>query len=146
MIHEVMVLDHGGIDFAYIQYGAMLKLWALGGLAAAILVPRSGSAWVDTGHWVAAMACVVAAHGVAESVMARLRLARVPQLLVAGIAMSALALALALVTGDGMTLWVEGRPRRPDAHQPLAARLQPALSCIAAVSRAGSPARAAARL
>jgi formate hydrogenlyase subunit 4 len=97
MIHEVMVLDHGGVDFAYIQYGAMLKLWALGGLAAGILVPRFGSPWVNTGIGVAAMACVAAATGIAESVMARLRLARVPQLLVAGIAMSALALALALV-------------------------------------------------
>ena len=30
MIHEVMVLDHGGPDLAMIQYGACLKLWILG--------------------------------------------------------------------------------------------------------------------
>ena len=30
MIHEVMVLDHGGPDLAMIEYGAMLKLWVLG--------------------------------------------------------------------------------------------------------------------
>ena len=30
MIHEVMVLDHGGPDFAFILYGAALKLWVLG--------------------------------------------------------------------------------------------------------------------
>jgi formate hydrogenlyase subunit 4 len=97
MIHEVMVLDHGGVDFAYIQYGAMLKLWALGGLAASLLVPRLGVPWLDMLIALAAMACVAAVTGFVESVMARLRLARVPQLLVAGIAMSALALALALV-------------------------------------------------
>ena len=27
MIHEVMVLDHSGPDFALIQYGASLKMW-----------------------------------------------------------------------------------------------------------------------
>ena len=32
MIHEVMVLDHGGPDLAFIQYGAALKLWVLGAL------------------------------------------------------------------------------------------------------------------
>ncbi len=30
MIHEVMVLDHGGPDLAAILYGASLKLWLLG--------------------------------------------------------------------------------------------------------------------
>ncbi len=30
MIHEVMVLDHGGPDFAMIQYAAALKMWLLG--------------------------------------------------------------------------------------------------------------------
>ena len=37
MIHEVMVLDHSGPDFAFILYGAALKLWMLG----ALLVGRS---------------------------------------------------------------------------------------------------------
>ncbi len=32
MIHEVMVLDHGGPDLAFILYGAALKLWVLGAL------------------------------------------------------------------------------------------------------------------
>jgi formate hydrogenlyase subunit 4 len=97
MIHEVMVLDHGGVDFAFIQYGAMLKLWALGGLAASILLPRSGLPWADLGAGLAALGAVSIFTGIVESVMARLRLSRVPQLLVAGVAMGALSLALALV-------------------------------------------------
>ena len=97
MIHEVMVLDHGGVDFAFIQYGAMLKLWAFGALAASLLVPRFSAPWLDLAVALAAMLLVAAGTGFVESVMARLRLARVPQLLVAGIAMAALALALALV-------------------------------------------------
>ena len=48
MIHEVMVLDHSGPDFAMIQYAAMLKLWVLGALLVGILVPvRSGWLGVD---------------------------------------------------------------------------------------------------
>jgi formate hydrogenlyase subunit 4 len=43
------------------------------------------------------MLCVGLLAGVVESVMARLRLSRVPQLLVAALAMSALALALVFV-------------------------------------------------
>jgi len=97
MIHEVMVLDHGGIDLAYIQYGAALKLWVLGGLAASIVLPRTGRWPVDLAVGLGAVAAVGVATGVVESVIARLRLARVPQLLVAALAMAALAFALAAV-------------------------------------------------
>jgi formate hydrogenlyase subunit 4 len=97
MIHEVMVLDHGGVDLAYIEYGSAIKLWAMGGLAASMLVPRTGLWGADLAIGLAAIGAVGAATGIVESIMARLRLVRVPQLLVAAIAMSALALALALV-------------------------------------------------
>jgi len=98
MIHEVMALDHGGIDLAYIQYGASLKLWILGGLVVSLAVPRSGLWYLDAAAGMAGLVVVAAATGVVESIMARLRLIRVPQLLVASLAMSALGLALALMT------------------------------------------------
>jgi formate hydrogenlyase subunit 4 len=104
MIHEVMVLDHGGIDLAYIQYGASLKLWVLGGLIVSLLVPRTGQWALDTLVGAAGIVVVAAATGVVESIMARLRIARVPQLLVAAIAMSAFALALALMTMAAATV------------------------------------------
>jgi formate hydrogenlyase subunit 4 len=97
MIHEVMVLDHGGVDLAYIQYGASLKLWVLGGLIVSLLVPRTGLWYLDFAAGLGGMAAVAAITGLVESIMARLRLARVPQLLVAALAMSALGLALALM-------------------------------------------------
>ena len=98
MIHEVMVLDHGGVDLAYITYGASLKLWVLGGLVVSLAVPRIGSWYLDAAAGIAGIVVVAAATGVVESIMARLRLVRVPQLLVAALAMSALGIALALVT------------------------------------------------
>ena len=39
MIHEVMVLDHGGPDFAFILYGAAFKLWVLGALIVDMVLP-----------------------------------------------------------------------------------------------------------
>jgi formate hydrogenlyase subunit 4 len=102
MIHEVMVLDHSGVDLAYIQYGASLKLWVLGGLIVSLLAPRTGSWYLDAAIGLAGMTVVAAATGVVESIMARLRLVRVPQLLVAALAMSALGLCLSLMGASGL--------------------------------------------
>jgi formate hydrogenlyase subunit 4 len=50
MIHEVMVLDHGGPDLAFVLYGVALKLWILGTLfVQVVLPPPSGDLWLDAG-------------------------------------------------------------------------------------------------
>jgi formate hydrogenlyase subunit 4 len=97
MIHEVMVLDHSGPDFAMIQYAAMLKLWVLGSLLVGILVPvRSGWLAVDLAAGIGGMMVLAAAVGAIESTVARLRLVRVPQFLVAASVLSILALVLVM--------------------------------------------------
>lgn len=97
MIHEVMVLDHGGPDFAFILYGAALKLWVLGALLIGILFPmRSGHAWMDIVVAVVGMLVLAVVVGVVESVMARLRMGRVPQLLLGASVLATLALILVL--------------------------------------------------
>jgi formate hydrogenlyase subunit 4 len=97
MIHEAMVLDHGGPDFAMIQYGAMLKLWVLGALLVGILVPvRSGWWGIDLVAGLGGMIGLAAFVGVIESTIARLRLVRVPQFLVAASVLSILALVLVM--------------------------------------------------
>src|SRR5438876_5801223 len=83
MIHEVMVLDHSGPDFGYIQYAAALKLWSLGALFVGLVVPlRSGSLWLDGGAALLGMAALAVVIGMVESAMARYRLTRVPQFIV----------------------------------------------------------------
>lgn len=95
MIHEVMVLDHGGPDLAFILYGAALKLWLFAALLIGIVLPvRSGYFFVDTSVAVLGMFGVAVLVGLVESCMARLRLPRVPQLLVGAVALAALALIL----------------------------------------------------
>lgn len=83
MIHEVMVLDHGGPDFACILYGSALKLLLFGALLVRVLCPVSlGSFWLDRAACVAGLLALAIVIGVVESSMARLRLIRVPQFLV----------------------------------------------------------------
>lgn len=97
MIHEVMVLDHSGPDLAFILYGAALKLWLLSALLVGLVIPiRSGNPWLDGAAVLAGMLCCGVMLGVIESSMARLRLLRVPQLLVGAGVLAALALVLVL--------------------------------------------------
>jgi formate hydrogenlyase subunit 4 len=97
MIHEVMVLDHGGPDFAFILYGSALKLWLLGALLVNLLVPvRSGQLWLDDGAAIGGMVGLAVVTGLIESSMARLRLVHVPQFLVGAGVLAALALVLVL--------------------------------------------------
>jgi len=97
MIHEVMILDHGGPDLGLILYGAALKLWVMGALLVNIVLPfRTGDAWQDGGLSLAGMVMLAVAIGIIESSMARLRLTRVPQLLVGAATLAALALVLVL--------------------------------------------------
>jgi formate hydrogenlyase subunit 4 len=95
MIHEVMVLDHSGPYFGCILYGAALKLFLLGALFLDIAVPFTlGNRLLDWVLFACSMLALAVAVGVVESVMARLRLIRVPQLLVAAMILTAFSLVL----------------------------------------------------
>ncbi|HLA40683.1 MAG TPA: NADH-quinone oxidoreductase subunit H [Candidatus Glassbacteria bacterium] len=97
MIHEVMVLDHSGPDFALIQFAAALKLWVLGSLIVGVLAPvHSGRLWLDCLIALGGMLVLAMAVGVVESSMARLRLLNVPRLLLGAIVFAVLALILML--------------------------------------------------
>ncbi len=96
MIHEVMVLDHSGPDLAFIQYSAALKLWVLGALVVGIAVPKTGMVLVDVSSSLLGMLVLAVLVGIVESVMARLRMSRVPHLLIAAGALTVLALSLGL--------------------------------------------------
>ena len=95
MIHEVIVLDHGGPDLALILYGSALKLALFGVLVVSVFVPRAGlPAPAAVAVLFAGVGVVAIAVGVVESVMARLRLTRVPQLLVGAAALALFGIIL----------------------------------------------------
>jgi formate hydrogenlyase subunit 4 len=93
MIHEVMVLDHGGIDLAFIQYGASLKLWLFSALLVGIAMPlRTGAPFTDLTLNIIGIFAAAVLVGIIESGMARLRLLHVPQMLIAALSVTVAAL------------------------------------------------------
>jgi formate hydrogenlyase subunit 4 len=94
MIHEVMVLDHGGPALGLIEYGAAVKLFALGALVSRVFLPYSADPWLGWGVFLAGLFAVSVVVGVVESAMARLRLPQVPVLLVAASLLSAFGIVL----------------------------------------------------
>jgi len=83
MIHEVMVLDHSGPNLGLIEYGAAMKLFVLAVVLADVILPTStGSVWLDIARFSGLILALTVSIGLVESAMARLRMVRVPQLLV----------------------------------------------------------------
>jgi formate hydrogenlyase subunit 4 len=99
MIHEVMVLDHGGPDLAFILYGVALKLWLFAAILVGLVLPATGRPVVDTILAVGGILATAVLIGVIESTMARLRLLRVPQLLIGASALAAIAFILEISGG-----------------------------------------------
>jgi len=95
MVHEVMVLDNSGPDFALITYGAALKLWVFASLIVNLfLTALGGSSFQYIAWFPAGMLLVGVLVGTVESVMARLSLLKTPHLLAGAGAISVLAFIL----------------------------------------------------
>jgi formate hydrogenlyase subunit 4 len=97
MIHEVIVLDHSGPELAMILFGNAVKLALFSALVISVLVPRGLlPPWLAVLVLLGGLALVAVGVGVVESSMARLRLNRIPQFLVAAAALAVFGLILLL--------------------------------------------------
>ncbi|MCC8193966.1 MAG: NADH-quinone oxidoreductase subunit H [Deltaproteobacteria bacterium] len=110
MIHEVMILDHGGVDLALIEFAAALKLWFFCAVVAGVAMPDVTLFTANISVWneifagpiipllfsLGGIFTVAALVGVTESVMARLKLVKVPALLTLAGALAALACLFSL--------------------------------------------------
>jgi formate hydrogenlyase subunit 4 len=97
MIHEVMVLDHSGPAFGMILYGAAMKLMVMGALLVRLVLPwQTASPLLDLLLFLGGQLVLAVLIGVVESSMARLKLPRVPQVLIGTTLLSVLALVLVL--------------------------------------------------
>ena len=97
MIHEVMVLDHAGPALGFIVYGGALKLTVFAELLVMLLIPsRPGSGALAFATFAGGLIGVSVVVGLVESSMARLRLVRVPQLLVTATLLAGFAVVLVL--------------------------------------------------
>jgi formate hydrogenlyase subunit 4 len=95
MIHEVMVLDHGGPALGMILYGAAIKLFLFCAMIAQILFPlHTGLALLDWVLFIGEVLLLAAVIGVIESTMARLRMTEIPKLLVTACVLSGFGVLL----------------------------------------------------
>lgn len=104
MIHEVMVLDNSGPDFALIQYGAAMKMLMISSVMINLMLPDSlfGAGFIAA--FIAMMALIAMIIGTLESLMARVRMTHVPKFI---LFMSSISFILLSVT----VLFVYGRIR-----------------------------------
>jgi len=80
-----------------ILYGAALKLMVLGALVVRLALPwQTGLWWLDALVFLGGMLLLAVLIGVVESIMARLRLVRIPQILIGTTLVSIFALVLVL--------------------------------------------------
>jgi formate hydrogenlyase subunit 4 len=94
MIHEVMVLDHGGPALGFILYGAAIKLFVFAAMLIRLIAPvgePAWAAWLVLGGGLVGVSILI---GIVESVMARLRLTHVPAFLLAACMLCALGVVL----------------------------------------------------
>jgi len=97
MIHEVMVLDHSGPDFALIELGAFVKLFFYASMVASLIVPfEAAHPLLHLGMYLAALLLVYVAVGVTESVMARYRMDVVPRFVLTSFALAFFATVITL--------------------------------------------------
>ena len=97
MIHEVMVLDHSGPDFALIELGSFFKLFFYSTFVTRLICPFTlGHPAADIALFFAFMAVVYAAVGIMESVMARYRMDKVPKFVLTSFALAFFATVITL--------------------------------------------------
>jgi len=101
MIHEVMVLDDGGPDLAFILYGSSVKMFLFAAIVTELVLPiSSGGSWLGVLALCGGTLAVAVLVGMVESSMARLRLVRVPQLLVGAAVVAAVGLVALFFRGQ----------------------------------------------
>ncbi len=92
MIHEGPLLEYAGRDLAYLQWASSARHWVVLVLAAGVFMPHPSSPWWGLLTVAASVALLVAALAVVETWQPKMRLLRVPALLLAGAGVALLGL------------------------------------------------------
>jgi formate hydrogenlyase subunit 4 len=97
MIHEVMVLDHSGPDFALIELGSFCKLFFYSTLISRLVLPFDfGVPGLSFAIFIAGLILVYGVTGITESVIARYRMDKVPQFVLTSFALAFFATIITL--------------------------------------------------
>ncbi|MDD9305159.1 MAG: NADH-quinone oxidoreductase subunit H [Desulfobacter sp.] len=97
MIHEVIVLDHSGPDFALIELGSFCKLFFYSTLISRLILPFSSEiSGLGFCLYIAGLFIVYIGVGVTESVIARYRMDKVPQFVLTSFALAFFATIISM--------------------------------------------------
>lgn len=97
MVHEVMVLDNSGPDLGLIQYGSGLKLYLFSALIANLIMPSVLSeVWIVC-IFAATIAICAVILGTIESLLARVRLTHIPEMVLSVVSISLLIFGTVLI-------------------------------------------------
>ena len=98
MIHEGPLLEYAGRDLAFLQWAAAARHWVVLVLAAGLFMPHPEGLGPGLAALAASLVVLAAALGFVETWQAKMRLLRVPALLLAGAGVALL----------GLVSWVAG--------------------------------------
>jgi len=101
MIHEGPLLEYAGRELACLQWAAATRLWLLALLGAELVAPSAGPFAARLALLVAALVALAVALAVTESVLAKMRLLRVPVFLAGAGALALIGLGSVLTGGGG---------------------------------------------
>ena len=103
MIHEAMILDYGGPDLGIILYASSLKLWLLASFFVMLVLPLGGEDILSNVlAYFGGMALTGVGIGILESIMARFRFLKIPQMLIGAFCIALAGIILMLVFEGGM--------------------------------------------
>lgn len=95
MIHEAMILDNAGPDLAIIHYAAALKLWTISGFLVMLILPKFiFNGFVTVCCYIIGIIVIGAFIGVVESILARARFVKIPQLILSAFTIALIAILL----------------------------------------------------
>ena len=95
MIHEAMILDNAGPDLAIIHYAAALKLWTMSGFLVMLILPKFiFNGFVTVCCYIIGIIVIGAFIGVVESILARARFVKIPQLILSAFTIALIAILL----------------------------------------------------
>ena len=77
MIHEVMILDNSGSDFALFTWTNGIKMLLISSLIAYMIIPQGTAEWLSIGLYLLTIFFISIIIGTIESAMARIRMSHV---------------------------------------------------------------------
>lgn len=101
MIHEVMILDNSGIDFALYSWANGIKMLLISSLIAFMVIPQGLNEWLAVAIYLLVMYVISFAIGTVEAGMARLRMSHVFEFIfiMSSLALVVLSLVVARMFG-----------------------------------------------